>query len=55
MIFFRFSFSFTGDIIQTEKVIFRDIYVYPYMHVTAIIERRSHEFEKEQGGTYGRA
>jgi hypothetical protein len=24
------------------------------MHVTAIIERRGHEFEKEQGGMYGR-
>lgn len=46
----------TGDIIQTESIIFRNLYAYTYayMYVTTVNEKRRCEFEKEQGGPCGR-
>lgn len=38
--------TYTSDIIQTEKVVFRDTYT----SVTAINEKRGHEFEKSKEG-----
>jgi hypothetical protein len=42
----------TSDIIQTEQVIFRNIYVYTYRCVTTITEK-SHEFERARDGLEG--
>ena len=46
----------TSNIIQTEHIIFRNIFVYTYsyMHITTISEKRGHEFEREQGRVYGK-
>lgn len=45
----------TSDVIQTEPVIFKSMYVNTYSHVHAIMtseKRRGHEFEGECGGIY---
>lgn len=39
------------NIIQTEQVILKSMYVYTYMHLT-INEKRDHKFEREQGKVY---
>lgn len=44
----------TSNNIQTEQVILRNTYEYPYMHAMAISKRRGHELESEWGGEYGR-
>lgn len=40
--------------IQTKQVILHHLYVYRYMHATAINEKSVHEFEKEQKNVNGR-
>lgn len=40
--------------IQTEQVIFRTVFVYPYMHTMTIHGKRGCELEGECGGEYGR-
>lgn len=42
---------YTGNITQTEQVIFRNAYLdtYTYRHVIAIDERRANKLEREQG------
>lgn len=46
----------TGDIIQTEPILFRNLYAYTYayMYVTTVNEKRRCAFEKKQGGPCGR-
>jgi hypothetical protein len=39
---------------QTEQVIYRNIYVYTYMHATIIGEKRDYTFKSEKGGLCGR-
>lgn len=41
---------------QTAQVVFTylGIYRYTYMYVATSNDRRGHEFEREQGGLYGR-
>ena len=36
----------TSDMIQMEKVVFRNIYVYTCMHLTMINENRGHKSER---------
>lgn len=46
----------TSNTMQTDQVIFSNIYVYTYvyMNVTKIIEKRCREFDREQRLAYGR-
>ena len=48
-----------SNIIHSKQVIFRylEIYVhmYAYMYITMINDKRGHEFERDQGGLYGKA
>lgn len=46
----------TSNTMQTDQVIFSNIYVYTYvyMNITKIIEKRCHEFDREQRLAYGR-
>lgn len=39
---------------QTEQVILKNLYVYAYMCVMALNEKRDREFGREQGEIYGR-
>lgn len=43
--------KYTGNIIQTEQAIFRNIYT--YMHITMVNEKRSDEFQKDKEGYVG--
>ena len=43
----------TSNIIQTEQVIFRNIYVYTYMCVMTINTKGSHEFERQPNRSIG--
>jgi hypothetical protein len=44
----------TSNIIRTKKIIFRNIYVYTYIHIIIISEKRGHKFEREQAEVYGK-
>jgi hypothetical protein len=50
---------YMSNIIHSKQVIFRylEIYVhmYAYMYITMINDKRGHEFERDQGGLYGKA
>lgn len=45
----------SNSIIETEKVVFRRIYVYSYAHmcITTINKQREHKFERQKGRVYG--
>ena len=43
-----------SDIMDSEQIIFRNMYVYKYMHTLTINERRGYEYDTEQGGVYVR-
>lgn len=45
-----------SKIVQTEKVIIRNLYVYTCrcMPITIINEKGGHRFERKQGGGYGK-
>lgn len=42
---------YTGNIIQTEHFVFRNIYVkaYTYMYITACNQKKGHGFERNKG------
>ena len=42
----------TDYIIQTDRVMFRNIFTHTCMNVITITEKRWHEFTVEQGGEY---
>ena len=38
----------TGNIIQTEKIIFREIHVHTYTNMHVTMNKRGHPFERKQ-------
>lgn len=42
-----------NDITLTDQFIFKNVYVYTYMNVTTIIEKKGHDFEREKARVCG--